>query len=437
MKKRILFMVLAAVIMLNVTVSAAITGTEEPTGILRTINVSTAQQLDAAISNALAGDEIILAPGTYNVTRDTSGISTKWDQREAQLRARNRSGTAQNPIVLRSADSENPAHILNERTATGITLHIWGGDYWIIQDLIVEGGQKGILLDDSNHSIIRGNFVHGVGMEAVHLRDGSSHCIIINNRITNTGLVNAGFGEGVYIGSANTTTAYNWNCDHNVISNNLIGPGISADPVDIKEGSTGTIVEYNIMRGAGITGANSATSHIMNRGDDTVIRFNRFYRDQNSIVRAAIEIHSVSLQGRSWGNNIRVYGNHFYLDDPSTWTPANPNHPVFAAGIWGGSMFVGSNYVEDVLITQASNPLLPGRTLRQFNAMSGSTLTWLQAGTYSQRDPSRESGLLPRFGDIPPTGVKNLSLYLSALFALSALSAVLWNLALFSRREDV
>ncbi|MCL1832346.1 MAG: right-handed parallel beta-helix repeat-containing protein [Oscillospiraceae bacterium] len=377
---------ISALIALMLTIAAsataavgAIAGMQPTQGILRTVIVTTAAELDAAIVNALAGDEIIVKSGTYDVT----ALPTKWNQRAAQLRATDRAGTSANPIVLRSEDPAAPARIVNKTVDTGITLHIWGGDYWIIQDLEIEGGQKGILFDNTTNSIIRGNHVFGCGQEAIHLRDGSSDNIIINNRVTDTGLTNAGYGEGIYVGNANSTTTYNHYCNNNTIAHNVLGPGIAADCVDIKEGSSGTIVEYNIMYGAGIAGQNSATSHILNRGDETIIRYNTFYRDENPIVRAAVENWAVALDGRNWGQKTQVYGNTFYLDDESTWFPANPSHPVFAVGIWSGTVLVGENTIIDPVTS---------RNLQQIHAFSGATITTMPTGTYPP--PEREAGLL-------------------------------------------
>jgi len=54
------------------------------------------------------------------------------------------------------------------------------GDNWIIKDIRVSNGQKGIMLDNSNYSIISGCEVFDTGSEAIHLRDNSSYCIVEN-----------------------------------------------------------------------------------------------------------------------------------------------------------------------------------------------------------------------------------------------------------------
>ncbi|MCL1789096.1 MAG: hypothetical protein FWG33_01930 [Oscillospiraceae bacterium] len=172
MKKRILSSVLTVVMMLLVVLPAVgqIPGTEPVKGILRTKVVTDVTELRAAMTTAVAGDEIVLTSGVYDV-------STLTGTRAGLIQARDKKGTAENPIVLRSEDPKNPARIKSTNVSSGMIVHIWGGEYWIVQDLEVEGGQKGIMLDDTKYSVVRGNHVFGCGQEAIHLRDGSSYNI--------------------------------------------------------------------------------------------------------------------------------------------------------------------------------------------------------------------------------------------------------------------
>ena len=66
--------------------------------------------------------------------------------------------------------------------------------------------QKGVILDSSHHCVLDGLTVKDVGDEAVHFRTHSTYNRIQNSTISNTGLREPGFGEGFYIGSANS----NW-----------------------------------------------------------------------------------------------------------------------------------------------------------------------------------------------------------------------------------
>ncbi|MCL2225490.1 MAG: glycoside hydrolase family 9 protein [Defluviitaleaceae bacterium] len=360
-------------------------------GVLRTVNVATVDELRTAMRNAIAGDEIVLASGDFDVT----GLS---GTRAGIIQARERHGTQANPITLRSADPENPSRIFSNNIQSGMIVHIWDGDFWIIRDLEIQGGQKGIMLDNSNHSVIRNNFVHSMGMEAIHLRDGSSFCQVIFNRVENTGLFRPGFGEGIYIGSAASTTGYCYYTDFNYIAFNVLGPGIAGEPIDVKEFTTGNLIEHNIMHGTGIHGRNTpgevaASSFVAVKGNDTIIRYNRFYRENNTGMRAGVEVHSVQP---GWGYRTIVYGNIFDLGSPASWgpnptatdiwsfNPSNPHwptnatHPVFAVGVWSGSAYVGDNTIVE--------PAVRG-SLQQLHAMSGGDITLNLPASYTGPDP--------------------------------------------------
>jgi parallel beta-helix repeat protein len=363
----ILFSMIAVALMPTTSIPA-----EAASGILRTIVVSDDAELRNAMDNAQAGDEIVVRSGTY--------YGTDGGRRAARIRAVERTGTKENPIILRSEDPQNPARFVSENIANGIVLYILDGDYWIIENLEIVGGQKGVVLDNSNHSIIRGNYVHSCGQEAIHLRDGSSFCQVVHNTVENTGLVRPGFGEAIYIGSAHTTSGYRHECDYNYIGYNVLGPGITAEPVDIKEFVTGTVVEHNIMYGDGIHGRNTpgethASSFVITKGNDTIVRNNTFYRQGNPHIRAAVENHLVV----GWGLNNAVYDNLFYLDDPATWAqpPDTANNIVWAFRIYSGSGLFGENTISP------APPEFAGDGAR---ADSAGTLTRILPDDYPQPD---------------------------------------------------
>ena len=108
--------------------------------------------------------------------------------------------------------------------------------------------------------------------EGVHFRRSSADGVIKNSTITDAGLVQKGYGEGVYIGSANS----NWACHGNSggvdrsdrvqVLGNRIGPGIAAEPIDVKEGTHHGVISGNTFDGRGISGQNSADSWIDVKG---------------------------------------------------------------------------------------------------------------------------------------------------------------------------
>lgn len=262
----------------------------DASSILRTVRVSNSQELYDAIKNAEAGDEIIVSSGVYT-----------WSSGGAQgsLYHGTADGTAKNPVTLRSEDPNNPAVLSGIDVSRNCVLYITG-DYWIIKDISTTNSKKGIILDNSNYSKIIGCEVYNIGEEGIHLRDGSSYCTIYQCTVTDTGEHTPGYGEAIYVGSSVSTGGYAYNCDYNTISHCILGSGVTAELVDIKEYTTGTIVEYCEMYGGSISNEVSANSFLNSKGNDSIIRGNVCYDEGNTIIRNAFENH-VIVEG--WGYN--------------------------------------------------------------------------------------------------------------------------------------
>jgi len=105
---------------------------------------------------------------------------------------------------------------------------------------------KGIMIDRSSNIILENLDIHHIGHEAVHFRYNSSDNIIRNSVISNTGRINPGIGEGVYIGSA----VPNWpngqpDCSNrNKVLNNHFGPNVTAEAIDIKEATQHALIRH-------------------------------------------------------------------------------------------------------------------------------------------------------------------------------------------------
>ncbi len=63
-------------------------------------------------------------------------------------------------------------------------------------------GQKGVVADQTTGALIQGLTVHGIGDEGIHLRDFSSNNTVDGNTVSDTGMLKAKYGEGIYIGTA-------------------------------------------------------------------------------------------------------------------------------------------------------------------------------------------------------------------------------------------
>lgn len=259
----------------------------------KTILVSSVDELRQALKTVSAGDTILLESGTYEWgTKGTAG----------SLFMSAASGTADAPITLKSKDPQNPAVLKGSDFSDGMVLYLTG-DHWNVSDLVICNAKKGIMLDNSNYTKIQNVSVHHIGEEGIHLRDGSSDCQIIHADVHDCGLLTANRGEGIYIGSAKTTTGYDYACDRNRIQDCNIGPNITAECVDIKEYTTGNIIENCTMHGSGMTATDSL---IDVKGNAVQIQNNIFYDDGNSAITDAIQLH---CQAEGWDCENVISGN--------------------------------------------------------------------------------------------------------------------------------
>ncbi len=205
-----------------------------------TVKVHDAKTLQDALDGAAPGETIVLADGTYAGTFSASAIAT-----------------ATMPIVLRGT-----AAAVIDAGSKGYGLHLENSAYWRIEDITISGGEKGIVLDRTIHSVLSGLHITGTGTEAVHLRTESSDNTVTGLTVDHTGLSKAFFGEGIYVGSATENWCQYTACepdhsDRNRLVGNTFGDGITAQNIDIKEGTTGGLVQGNHFSGVGSTESNA------------------------------------------------------------------------------------------------------------------------------------------------------------------------------------
>lgn len=270
----------------------------------RVINCDNDDCLEAALLDAKPGDEIILKAGTTFKGGSRSAadnFSAFWS---------NKSGQAGKLITLRGQNSTNKPTITSGRGT-----HSWyginlSGSYWEIKDIKVTDVLKGIVLDEANHCKLTNIDLSDIGQEAIHLRTGSSNNVIKGCVITETGRRSENdkaFGEGVYVGSNRTSHGkYDPNCNNNIIENCVFGPNISAEALDIKEGTERTIVRNNTFYAEGITGANSGDSFIDLKGIYGYVYGNTF-----NVLRNAEAMNSViDISNRKFGSYDYKTGSH-------------------------------------------------------------------------------------------------------------------------------
>ena len=231
------------------------TPTPTPTGGGTTVQVTNSSQLHQALDAVVPGETIQLAAGSYT-GEYTATVS----------------GTAAAPITL---EGPSGAVITGTGVSSAYGIHL-EASHWTLSGFSVTDFQKGVVVDGGDYDTVNGLTVYDIGDEGIHLRSFSSDDLVENNHVYDTGQYNAGYGEGIYIGSAQS----NWGSysggqpdtsNDNVISDNTIGPGVTAENIDIKEGTTGGTIEGNSFNATGEADANSAVAWVDVKGNDYTV----------------------------------------------------------------------------------------------------------------------------------------------------------------------
>ncbi|MET7420855.1 cellulose binding domain-containing protein [Dactylosporangium sp. NPDC005555] len=275
------------------------------------VDVSTAAQLQAAVAGARPGQTIRLAPGTY----DGSFIGTT-------------PGTATAPITVtgpRTAILTNPASAGSGPSCPvptpgwdpGYGFWLAGAPYWRLSGFTVADAKKGVVVDDSPHVTLDNLYVHHIGDEGVHFRRSSSDGVIRDSTIEYTGTAQPAYGEGVYLGSANS----NWAChgtsggvdrsDRVQVLDNHIGPYVAAEHIDVKEGTVDGVIRGNTFDGRGIAGQNSADSWVDMKGTGYLVQGNTGTFSAPGTFANGYETHNPvagSGCGNVWRDNVSDLG---------------------------------------------------------------------------------------------------------------------------------
>ncbi|HEU4587396.1 MAG TPA: hypothetical protein VFS11_02025 [Gemmatimonadales bacterium] len=242
----------------------------------RLVSVSTASQLSSALANAQPGDLIKLADGTYT-GRFTSSVS----------------GSSTRPIVVCGSSA---AVLTGGGVSTGTVLRLNGANYWTLDGFTVANGLIGVWLDNTSRATVRGLTLHDFGQEGLILKHNSKHNLVDRVRIYNTGISAPQYGEALYIGS----TSSQWvngqpdRSDSNTVRGGKFGPNIATEMVDIKDGSTGTVVQNNSFDGTGYS--SNAAAWVNAYGNSSLITGNtgRVTRQHG---------YKVEQLTSGWGNN--------------------------------------------------------------------------------------------------------------------------------------
>lgn len=286
----------------------------------RLVTVYNGRDLMIALRDAQPGDFIYLQPGVYI----------------GEFIANN-SGELTSPIVVYGS-RDAILEVAPNTAGYGFYLN---ANYWVLSGFSIRNATKGLMADSANNNVISGLHIYNIGDEGIHLRRNSSNNVVQYNWIQDTGLRVDDFGEGIYVGSAIS----NWDdltegqpdkSDNNHIVSNLLGPGISAEGIDIKEGTSGGVVQNNTF----ISDGNKiGDSWIDTKGNDYLVSGNAGLRPPEDDFSNPFPVFQITSD---WGLNNKVQDNDDIVFDGILPQPFRVLHPT----------------------TSSSNIILPERPLR-------------------------------------------------------------------------
>jgi len=271
------------------------------------VKVSTSKELSSALSKAAPGDKIVIAAGTY----------------PGKFKLK-KSGSKNKPIWVVGEDASNMPVLdggdYNNKTAFAIDGDDKGIAYIYVQNIKVTNARGGITVDNADYVTIDGIEAYNVGQAGIHLRDGSEYNIVKNSYIHDTGLYNVKYGEGIYIGSdykkwpgGSSKSKYDPKVDYAQILNNTIGPNVTAEHIDIKEGSSYSYIIGNTFNAAGMIDIlNGGLSYIDFKGNYSETAYNKGNQNGNKYFENAFEVNTKSP---GWGFYNNIHDNELTFND--------------------------------------------------------------------------------------------------------------------------
>lgn len=267
------------------------------------------QTIQKAVDLAQPGDTINLASGTYN-----QDILSR------------RNGTASAPITL-----TGPSNAIIKGGGNGRVFEI-NHDYLTLDGFTMDGRVSSSSYRDKLVFAIGTEVRDGVsGLRVLNMtfRNAGGECLRLryfaqNNEIAYSTFLNCGQddypggewagggknGEAIYIGTSNNQWGDGKNptnepdqSNNNWVHNNFMNTQ-GNECVDVKEGSTGNIIEYNECTGQ----KDENSAGLNSRGDGNTFRYNETYGN----VGGGVRLGGALVDGEQYGKNNDVYDNLIY-----------------------------------------------------------------------------------------------------------------------------
>jgi hypothetical protein len=245
--------------------------------------------VQAAIDRAGPGTVVEVGTGTYPEALTTRSA-----------------GADEAPIVLRGHD----AMLAGDPERSGRILQV-RHDHWVVERFAVSGQDVGIWIEGARDVVVRSNEIHQFRGECVRVKYLSSDVLVERNAIHDCGredfVESPGSGkngEGVYIGTApeqldRNPTAVSDQTTRVLVRDNVIATR-GNECVDIKEGATANIVEFNDC-----TDQRDAESGGFDaRGSGNVFRYNRSWGNDGAGIRLGGDTEADGIENDVIGNEL-------------------------------------------------------------------------------------------------------------------------------------
>ncbi len=282
------------------------------------IEVETGAELQAALQNAQPNQEIVLLSDNYSAEASLAASG-----KEGVHFYTNASGTAETPIILRSAGAVS---VLEGSALDQNTVLELEGSHWDISRLELSNAAKGLVLNSADNNVINTLIITDVGQRGFELINGSD-----NNNFARVFVLDIGseagagedLGEAMVIGSddeqwigAPTPGPYEASNSDNIFSNLILGPNVQGELIDVKEGSERNIVQYSTLDSRDISEAAELDSAVVIKGNDTQFSYNTLIHSGDAVLNAAISVVDgrAAWNTQEWAQGTLIFDNIFDFD---------------------------------------------------------------------------------------------------------------------------
>ncbi len=218
-----------------------------------------------------SGDTLIVHAGTYNEQLFISGPA----------------GTAASPTVIQANPGDTVTLVGNGNTGRQ---KIANTSYLKFIGFTITNIQQGLFVDSSNHITIQGITVHHVYQEGIHVHFDSSFVTIDGCTVHDTGLGTFN-GEGIYIGTSNTSPLDNTN---NVTVHGCTIHDTADEGIEVKPGTHDITVDGNELYRTAI--GNNGTGGAAIEVNEAVGSFQHWDSNPNHVVKNNL-VHNVGPGG--------------------------------------------------------------------------------------------------------------------------------------------